>query len=104
MQHFVETPIFTRQLVKLMPDEEYRVLQWSMVLRPAQGKVIPGSGGLRKLRWQIGARGKRGGVRIIYWLGGDTVFLLLVYRKADQADLTAEQVRILRKFVREELA
>lgn len=103
MQHFVETLVFTRQLVNMLSDEDYRALQWSLVLRPDQGKVIPASGGLRKLRWRTGGRGKRGGVRVIYWLGGDTVFLLLIYRKTDQPDLTADELKMLRRVVREEL-
>ncbi|HEY3128559.1 MAG TPA: hypothetical protein VGL91_03815, partial [Acidobacteriota bacterium] len=48
---FIETPIFTRELDAVLPDEDYRALQWALVFRPQQGPIIPGSGGLRKLRW-----------------------------------------------------
>ena len=68
---FVETPIFTDEICSALEDDEYRALQSALLLRPEQGPVISGSGGLRKLRWRIGrdARGKRGGLRVIYYLG-----------------------------------
>ena len=50
-----------------MTDEEYRVLQEALVFRPTMGDLIPGSGGLRKVRWKIEGRGKSGGVRVIYY-------------------------------------
>jgi hypothetical protein len=63
----VETPIFTRQVTQLLSVESYRQLQSALLDDPARGKTIPGTGGLRKLRWALGGRGKRGGVRIIYY-------------------------------------
>ena len=48
---FIETPIFTKLVVDLIPDDEYRKIQLALVLRPEAGKIIPGSGGLRKIRW-----------------------------------------------------
>ena len=62
---FVETPIFTEEITTLLTDEEYRHLQIALALRPAQGAIIRGSGGLRKIRWGSGGRGKRGGLREI---------------------------------------
>ena len=69
------------------------------------GDVIPGSGGLRKLRWRGSGRGKRGGIRVIYYsLAADNrIYLLTVYAKADCVDLTREQIRVLRKLVEVEL-
>jgi hypothetical protein len=58
---FVETPIFTRELRGVLSDDDYRNLQFALLLRPEAGPIIPGSGGLRKVRWSLGARGKRGG-------------------------------------------
>jgi mRNA-degrading endonuclease RelE of RelBE toxin-antitoxin system len=102
---FVETPIFTRALRDTLSDDEYRALQWSLVLRPAQGKLIRGSGGLRKVRWRSGGRGKRGGVRVIYYWDAlaETIYMLLIYAKTKQEDLTPEQLKMLSKLVREEL-
>jgi hypothetical protein len=102
---FIETPVFTEAVTELLSDEEYGRLQVALLLRPAQGAVIPGSGGLRKVRWGAGARGKRGGLRVIYyWVPADDVCLMLfVYAKSTQGDLTAAQIKVLRQVVREEL-
>ena len=71
----IETPIFTRRIQELIPDEKYRLLQIHLVNRPDAGKTVPGSGGLRKLRWSAGGHGKRGGIRVIYyWL-----FLVMLF-------------------------
>ena len=95
---FIETPTFTRLIGKLMDDGEYARMQLALVLRPDWGKVIPGSGGLRKLRWAGSGRGKRGGLRVIYywWVAKDRMSLLLVYPKNEQDDLTADQVKQLK--------
>jgi hypothetical protein len=57
---FIETPIFTKLVIDLISDDEYRKLQLALVLRPEAGKLISGSGGLRKIRWKSGGSGKRG--------------------------------------------
>lgn len=99
---FIETPIFTREITRLLPDERYRELQLALWLRPDAGDLIRGSGGLRKLRWQLPGRGKRGGLRVIYyWEKPDRILLLLPYRKSRQEDLTADQLRRLRIMVKE---
>lgn len=102
--HFIETTVFTRRIVELLSDEEYRKLQLYLATRPDAGKVIPGSGGLRKLRWGIGQTGKRGGVRVIYYwvVQQDTVLFLFAFRKNERSDLSPEQLRILRQIVEEE--
>ena len=64
---FVETPVFTASLVRLIDDESYRQLQVALILRPEQGPIIPAAGGLRKIRWARAGSGKRGGVRVIYF-------------------------------------
>jgi len=65
----VETSIFTRQVQDLLSDDEYRSLQITLAKRPEVGALIEGSGGLRKVRWALAGRGKRGGVRVIYYWG-----------------------------------
>lgn len=102
---FIETPIFTKDVRGCLSEEEYRGLQLALLLRPEQGSVIPGSGGLRKIRWKVKGRGKRGGIRVIYyWIRPeDTIFMLLLYDKSEQEDLTPAQVKILTRIVREEL-
>jgi hypothetical protein len=101
---FVETPVFTSLLRRHLADEPYRALQLALLLRPEQGAVIPGSGGLRTLRWAAEGRGKRGGLRVIYyWAADDNVcFMLFLYAKNEQGDLTPAQIRVLGRLVREE--
>lgn len=83
----------------------YRDLQNALVDDPKLGAVIPGTGGLRKARWQGSGRGKRGGIRVIYYRlpDRDWILMLLAYPKSERDDLTAEQKRVLRKLVEEEL-
>jgi hypothetical protein len=89
-----------------MPDEEYRLLQLYSVNKPDVGKTIPGSGGLRKVRWSAGGHGKRGGLRVIYyWLmPRDAILLLYAYPKSERDDLTAEQLRQIKRVVEKEYA
>lgn len=90
---FVETPIFTRLLQELLSDEEYAAFQRFLVADPQAGDVIKDTGGLRKVRWSAGGKGKRGGVRVIYYNvdEADQIRLLLIYKKGIQDDLTAAQ-------------
>ena len=101
---FLETPVFTRLLRALLDDGEYRALQLALLLRPDQGAVVPGSGGLRKIRWAGSGRGKRGGVRVLYYWDArsESFYMLYVFAKNQRADLTPEQRRVLQRLVREE--
>ena len=101
---FIETPIFTRTVVEFLGDEDYRSMQLALLLRPELGSLIRRSGGLRKIRWSLSGRGKRGGLRIIYFWdeASETFYMLYVYPKNEQEDLTAQQLRVLRRLVREE--
>jgi hypothetical protein len=60
---FVETSHFSKLVYSYLSEEEYAALQWTLAVRPEQGKIIPGSGGLRKIRWSAKGRGKRGSTR-----------------------------------------
>ena len=95
---FIETPIFCRRVQEHMDDDEYAELQKCLLQRPDAGDIIRASGGIRKLRWAGSGRGKRGGLRIIYywWVAKDRISMLLVYPKNDQDDLTADQLKRLR--------
>ena len=63
----IETPTFTRQITGLLSDVEYALLQSQLVADPKAGDIIPGSGGLRKIRRSRPRRGKRGGILVIYF-------------------------------------
>lgn len=101
----IETTVFTKKISSLLTDEEYRNFQNELILNPEKGKIIRGSGGLRKVRWGISGRGKSGGVRIIYYwiLKKDTILMLLVYPKNEQDNLTPSQLKILKSLVEKEL-
>jgi hypothetical protein len=101
MAVFFETSAFTRRVTELLSDDEYAELQQVLVASPRAGDVIPGSGGLRKMRWAIQGRGKRGGARLIYYhlVSRDQFYRLLIYTKSEQDDLSPEQLRTLKKAV-----
>ena len=64
---FVETRVFTEAVADLLSDDEYSTLQRALIYRPDLGVVIPGGGGIRKVRWRAAGRGKRSGIRVIYF-------------------------------------
>ena len=80
-------------------------MQIALLLRPEQGSIIPGSGGLRKVRWAIKGKGKRGGLRVIYYWDPKTesFYMLLIYSKSKKDDLSQDQLQILSQLVKEEL-
>jgi len=98
---FIETPLFTRQLLKLLDDDSYAEFQAMLIRNPQAGDVIAGTGGLRKVRVALPGRGKSGGARVIYyWFNDrDQIGLLMMYAKNDQADLNTEQRQALRAVV-----
>ena len=101
---FKETTVFTKQVKQLLDAESYRLLQLKLVANPEAGALIPGTGGLRKIRWQGSGHGKRGGIRAIYYWAtrDDVVLMLLAYPKNERDDLTAEQKKVLAALVKEE--
>jgi len=96
---FIESVTFTASILDYLSDEDYRELQKSLVLNPFAGSVMPGCGGLRKVRFRDPRRGKgkRGGLRIIYlYLAEQSwVFLLDVYDKDEKDDLSREEKKVL---------
>ncbi len=102
---FIETPLFTEEISQHLTDEEYKELQSILLVHPESGSIIPGSNGLRKLRWKIKGIGKRGGLRIIYYcdVPHDTIYMLLPYRKSVQEDLSKKKVKFLANLVKEYL-
>jgi mRNA-degrading endonuclease RelE of RelBE toxin-antitoxin system len=100
----IETPTFTRRVGELLPDEDYRRLQLALANRPEVGAIIRGSGGLRKMRWPGSGRGKRGGVRIIYYWAAEhaQLLMLFMFAKNERDDLTPNQLKLLQTIVEDE--
>lgn len=84
-----------------MQDDEYKALQEALINRPEMGDLIQGTSGLRKVRWKLEGRGKSGGIRTIYYWkkSDDQIYMLYVYPKNEQENLTAEQKKLLKQIV-----
>ncbi len=100
----IETSIFTRQVHELLSDDEYREFQIALVARPNAGKIIVGSGGVRKMRWSSQGKGKSGGARVIYYwaVEPEQLLMLFIYSKSERDDLTPAQLKRLKTIVEEE--
>ena len=103
MLAFVEHPSFTKQIAVLMADDEYARFQKDLAASPESGDVIPGLGGLRKVRHGVKGKGKRGGARLIYLLLplDGIVYLFYAYTKGEIEDMSPEQKKRLAKAVEE---
>jgi len=104
---FVEAPAFTRHLAGYLQDDEYRALQAELASNPGLGDLIPGTGGFRKARWADPRRGKgrRGGLRIIYYYFPDArqIWLMTLFGKDEAADLSPPQKKALKSAIEAEL-
>ncbi|MFZ2447470.1 MAG: hypothetical protein WAW37_14030 [Syntrophobacteraceae bacterium] len=96
---FIESSIFEREVSNYLDDDEYATLQAYLVVNPEAGDLIPGSGGVRKLRWKRAGRGKRGGVRIIYYVRyrPNELWLLTLYAKAKHDTIPAHILKALKE-------
>jgi hypothetical protein len=103
---FVETPTFTKLVLGLLADDEYAALQWTLAARPELGKIVPGSGGIRKMRWAGSGRGKRGGLRVIYFwfVRENQILMLLAYTKNEKDDLKRDEIKVLKRLIEAHLA
>lgn len=93
---FIETKLFTRLFDEIFYDEDLARLQDFLIENPKVGDVVPGSGGVRKMRWAMPGRGKRGGLRIVYYLMSrqGQIWLLTLYPKSETDSIPG---RILRQ-------
>jgi hypothetical protein len=97
----VETAAYLARSEKLLDVSEREALKLAIAADPLAGDLIRGSGGVRKLRFGLGGRGKRGGVRVIYFFHNDRMpaFLLTVFAKNERSDLSQAEIAALRRLV-----
>ena len=102
MFEFIESTLFGRLRALYFDDDEYSELQRFMMLNPEVGAVVPGSGGVRKLRWRRDGGGKRGGLRVIYFVrySPNAFWLLTVYAKTKQENIPANILKRLKEAFR----
>ena len=100
MQVF-STRTYERAIRKLLGEDARKKMEASIAAAPDAAPVIRGTGGIRKLRWAASGRGKRGGIRTVYFFhaGADAIYLLTAYAKSDREDLTQADTRALSRLV-----
>ena len=96
---FIEASAFTKYVYKYLSEDEYLGLQSFLLQYPEAGKVVPQSGGVRKVRWAMSGKGKSGGVRVIYYFKrqDDEIWLLTIYSKSDVENIPAHVLRQIAK-------
>ena len=101
MQTVVETPSYLAAADRLFTPEERMAIIERLASDPTCGVIIPGSGGIRKVRFGFGARGKSGGARIIYLFSGESlpVFVLAAFAKNEKANLSPAERNALARMV-----
>jgi hypothetical protein len=94
---FIESSIFERILPVYLDDDEYSEFQQFLMQNPEAGELVPGSGGVRKVRWARPGMGKRGGIRIIYFVRyqPNEFWMLTLYAKAKREDVPAHILKQL---------
>jgi len=99
---FIETSQFSRLREKYLDDARFNLLQLYLMESPDAGDVIPGSGGVRKLRWGTKGRGKQGGLRVVYyWITrDDQILFLTLYGKSEAKDLSRDAIRAMRQLIK----
>ncbi|HXM80758.1 MAG TPA: type II toxin-antitoxin system RelE/ParE family toxin [Burkholderiales bacterium] len=99
MFSFIETKLFSRLLSEYLTDDEYAQLQAALADAPDRGALVPGSGGVRKLRWSQPGRGKRGGIRVVYYAKtrDGIIWMLTIYAKNEEASIPAHVLRKIKE-------
>lgn len=99
MFSFIESKLFSRLVGEYLTDDEYARLQGTLIEAPEGGALVPGSGGVRKLRWAQPGRGKRGGIRVIYYAKTreGVIWMLTIYAKNEEANIPAHVLRKIRE-------
>ncbi|MHB1542495.1 MAG: type II toxin-antitoxin system RelE/ParE family toxin [Steroidobacteraceae bacterium] len=94
---FIESEAFEQVRERYLDDDQYGLLQAALMANPDAGDLIPGAAGVRKVRWAVDGKGKRGGLRVIYyWITArGHILLLTLYRKSEVTDLSPKERKAL---------
>ncbi|MBQ9281244.1 MAG: type II toxin-antitoxin system RelE/ParE family toxin [Treponema sp.] len=100
---FIETPIFTKTITKLLSDDEYSDFQKYLIENPESGDVIKGGSGIRKIRWNLAGRGKSGSIRVIYYykVVNNQIFLIYACTKKKKSDLSEQEKKLFGEIAKE---
>ncbi len=101
MYTIIETPVYARNAADLLEEDERESVAAFVALNPMAGSVIPGSGGIRKLRWRTAGGGKRGGHRVIYFnrLQQGQIWLLTIFSKQQHSNISTRELKLIRKAI-----
>jgi len=101
---FIETTIFTKLLPKYLSDDEYRALQWYLLIYPDAGDLVRGTGGVRKVRWAPEGKGKSGGIRVMYYWKKSVkeIWLLTLYSKSEKATIPGHVLKKIAEEIKNE--
>jgi hypothetical protein len=96
---FIEATAFTKHVHEYLSDDEYLGLQSFLLQYPEAGQIVPGTGGVRKLRWAMSGKGKSGGVRVIYYFKrqDNEIWLLTIYSKSEVENIPSHVLRQIAK-------
>ncbi|SER30872.1 RelE toxin of RelE / RelB toxin-antitoxin system [Rosenbergiella nectarea] len=98
---FIETSLFTRQIQTIATDDELKDLQSELIESPDKGDLMPGTGGLRKIRMATGNQGKSGSARVVYFLATEEIiYLVMAYPKNAKESLTEAEKAELKKLTK----
>lgn len=99
MYEFIESAAFEKYLAYYLDDDEYSELQQFMMRHPEAGRVVPGSGGVRKLRWRRAGTGKRGGLRVIYFVRyrPNQFWMLTLYAKSRHENIPTQVLQQMKE-------
>lgn len=95
MRTVIETPTFTKKADGIWSEDERLDFVSYISNNPTAGDVIPDAVGARKVRWRVNGKGKRGGVRVVYF-NEDTngiIYLITIYQKSDKENVTGKEIK-----------
>ena len=97
----IETPVYAGKVKRILTDDEREAFAVFVSQNPKAGRVVRGSGGVRKVRWAQTGSGKSGGIRVVYYnrLENGEIWLLTLYAKSDKSSIPAHELRMIKEVI-----